>query len=99
LGANLAVVLDGHHSVEKAIFFDETAVDYIFVRILLRSVLERISFLLLFFVCLLGGVRISFIFNFNVDMVAVTGESRDDVVILVLVKGVHIAEGAEHKVI
>ena len=98
MGADLAVVLNGHHSVEKAIFFDETAVDYIFVRILLRSVLERISFLLLFF-DLLRGVRISFIFNFNVDMVAVTGESRDDVVILVLVKGVHIAEGAEHKVI
>ena len=98
MGADLAVVLNGHHSVEKAIFFDETAVDYIFVRILLRSVLERISFLLLFF-DLLGGVRISFIFNFNVDMVAVTGESRDDVVILVLMKCVHIAEGAEHKVI
>lgn len=98
MGADLAVVLNGHHSVEKAIFFDETAVDYIFVRILLRSVLERISFLFLFF-DLLRGVRISFIFNFNVDMVAVTGESRDDVVILVLMKGVHIAEGAEHKVI
>ena len=98
MGADLAVVLNGHHSVEKAIFFDETAVDYIFVRILLRSVLERISFLLLFF-DLLRGVRISFIFNFNVDMVAVTGECRDDVVILVLMKGVHITEGAEHKVI
>ena len=44
------------------------------------------------------SIRIGFIFNFDVNFVAVTREWSNDSVILVLVEGVDVTELAEYKV-
>ena len=100
VGADLAIVLDSHDCVKKTILFDQAAVDHTFVGILGRGVLKRISLLLLSnLLCFLGKLLLSLLaLLLDVDVGAVADEGRKDLVVLVLVLRVHVAELAEHEV-
>ena len=97
--ANLAIVLNGHHGVKQAIFFDQAAVNDALGRILRRGVLERVLLLCLHFFGSCCFLSISFILNFYVDVGTVTLEGSNQAIILVLMQRVHVTELAEHEVI
>ena len=99
LGADLAVVLNSQHSVEKTIFLNQRPVLDSFVGVFLGGVLEDVTLLL--GGLLLGGsgsVRVRLTILLNVDVAAISGEWGRDFVVLVLVLRVDVAELAESEV-
>lgn len=72
---DLTVVLDGHDRVVKAILFNKATVDHSLVGVLGGSVLKWVLFLsCCHFLSGILCISISFIFNLNVDMVAISGK-------------------------
>ena len=99
LRADLAVVLNSEHSVEKTIFLDEGPVFDSLGRVFLRGVLEDVTLLLGDFLLGSSGcVRVSFTFFFDVNVVAIANERSGDTIILVLVLSVDVTELAECEV-
>ena len=98
LGSNLAVVLDCHNHVEQTVLLNEAAVGNALGRVLRRSVLKFVAVLSFLVGSVLPIVDCGFIFNFDVDVVAVTGEGLNKLVVLLPVLLVHIAELAEDEV-
>lgn len=99
IGHDLAIILDGHNYIEQAVFLNETAVDFSFIGILRRSVLKGIAL----FLCdrlwsISNNIGIGFIFNFNIDEIAVTCKGLKNMIVLQLVLLVHISERAEDEV-
>lgn len=101
MGADLTVILNSQHRVEETILFGKTAIDNTLAGVLRGSILERIPLFHCgcFLICGSRGVSISFIFNFDVDMVTVTSEWSNKSIVLILVKSVHITELFENEVI
>ena len=98
LRADLAVVLNRQHSVEKTVLLDEGSVDHTLVGVLLWGVLENVT--LLFGSLLNGscGIGVSLTILLNVDVAAITNEWRGDLVVFILVLRVDITEFAESEV-
>jgi len=101
VGADLAIILNGHDSVKQTILLDQAAIDHAFIGILGWGVLQWISFLFLSnLLCFLGKLLLSLLALFlDVDVGAVADEWRQYLVVLVLVLRVHITELAEHEVV
>lgn len=96
---DLAVVLNSHDGVKKTVFLNQATVNYALVRVLRGSVLKRVLFLYCF--RFLSGrlcIRISFIFNLDVDVVAIADKGSHKSIILVFVQRVHVTELLEHEV-
>ena len=100
VGANLTVILDRHHCVKKTILFDQTTVNDALCWVLRRCVLQWIPFLLL---CILSSCRfrrrIGLILHLDVNVAAVALERPHQLIILILVQRVHIAELSEDKIV
>ena len=99
MGADLTIVLDGHHSVQKTILFDQAAVNNALVGVLGWCVLQRISLLYWLFSSCSFSIWISFIFNFDIDMSTITSEWTNKAIILILVKRVDLTELLEDEVV
>ena len=97
---DLTIVLDSHDCVEKTILLNQATVDNSLVGILGGSVLKWVLLLICFL--FLGGclcIRIGFIFNFNIDMAAISSELSNKSIIFVFVERVDVSELAEDEVI
>lgn len=98
IGHDLAVILDSHDYVEQTVFLDETAVDFSLIRILRRSVIKGIAIFLGDRLGRISNIGVGFIFNSDIDEVAVTYKGLKNVVVLQIVLLVHVSERAEDEV-
>jgi len=99
IGHDLAIILDCHNYIEQTVFLDKTAIDFSLTGILRRSVFKGIAL----FLCdrlwsISNNIGVGFIFNFDIDEIAVTTKGLKNMVILQLVLLVHVSERAEDEV-
>merc|ERR1712016_59405 len=93
--ADLTVIFDSKYCVKKTILFNQTSEHFTLVVVLGWCVLKRITrfFLNNFLLFLIG---INFIFNLDVDLIAISFKRRRNLVVLVLVECVNVSELTEY---
>mmetsp|Transcript_1445 Transcript_1445/g.2089 ORF Transcript_1445/g.2089 Transcript_1445/m.2089 type:complete len:228 (-) Transcript_1445:260-943(-) len=98
--ADLAIVFDSHDRVEQTVLLDKTTIGDALAGVLRRCVLKRITLDLLgglSFVSLRPRVHLSLLFDINVS--AVSDEGRQNLVVLLPMLRVHVAELLEDEVV